>query len=410
MLTNAQIEDAIVRARVRMLMHLPFFGTMATRLIIKDGSGWIPTAATDGRHLYYNREFFSKLDKKELEFVIAHEVMHCIYDHMSRRGSRDPRLWNCAGDYVINYELMEQKVGKFPSFIQVLYEKKYENMSSEEIYEQLKQDQDDGKGDDQADSFDTHLDPDAGPGGNQEGDGEGQEGDPSGLNGPIPMDEEERAILRDEIRQATMQAAEAAGAGNSPMGVRRLLKDLNEPQMDWREILNMQIQSCFKSDFTFSRPNRKTMSSGIILPGMLNDQKMEVCIALDTSGSMTESMLRDLLSEIKGIMDQFTDFSLKLWTFDTAAYNMQEYTPDNMDEFLDYDCQGGGGTDFMAIWDFMKEEEIEPDKLIVFTDGFPFGSWGDPDYTDTVFVIHGSTDIQAPFGMTTFYTFSEGVR
>ena len=159
MATASDIEDLIVRSRVRMLLKVPFFGTLATRLIIKDASGWIPTAATDGRHLYYNVDFFSKLDKKEMDFVIAHEVMHCVYDHMERRGSRDPRLWNCAGDFVINWELTDQRVGKFPTFIKCLFDSKYAEMGSEEVYELLLEDQKNGKGDKEMDSFDTHLDP-----------------------------------------------------------------------------------------------------------------------------------------------------------------------------------------------------------------------------------------------------------
>jgi len=434
-----QVEELIIRARVRMLLRAPFFGNLATRLILKDGSGWIPTAATDGKYLYYNVEFFSMLDKKEMEFVVAHEVMHCVYDHTSRRGSRDPRLWNCAGDYVINWELMAQKIGRLAtaSGIKCLYDAKYADMASEEVYNLLLEDQEKGKGDEEMDSFDTHLDPDdkgQGKGGEEEcdecgGTGEQDDGeggteecegcggsgkkpgkggspggdDPSGMNGPIPMDEEERRALRDEIKQATMEAAKVSGAGNVPAGVRRMIKDLTSPQMDWREILNMQIQSCIKSDFTFARPNRKMWGTGIILPGMLNDNMLDVDICIDTSGSISERMLRDFLSEIKGIMDAFTVFTLRIWTFDTKVYNMQTFGPENLEELLEYDIQGGGGTDFMVNWDFMKEEGIEPHRFIVMTDGYPWDSWGDENYCDTVFLIHGNDQIVAPFGMTVYY-------
>jgi predicted metal-dependent peptidase len=136
---------------------------------------------------------------------------------------------------------------------------------------------------------------------------------------------------------------------------------------------------------------------------MLNDEKLDVDICIDTSGSISERMLRDFLSEVKGIMEQFTDFVIRIWTFDTEVYNKQEYLPENLDELLDYDIQGGGGTDFMVNWDFMKEEGIEPHRFIVMTDGYPCGSWGDENYCETVFLIHGSKDIVAPFGMTVYY-------
>lgn len=402
MATAKQVEDLIVRARVRMLLKTPFFGNLATRLKLVDGSGWVPTAATDGKHLYYNVDFFAKMDKKEIEFVVAHEVMHCVYDHMTRRGSRDPRLWNCAGDYLINGELVEQKIGRLPTVVKCLHDTKYAGMCTEEVYNLLVEDDKKGKGDKSMDSFDTHLDPEKGKGGSGKGDKEG-EGDPSGYNGQIPMDEEERKAMADEITQAVMQAAKVAGAGNTPGGVKRMLKDLTEPQMNWREILNMQIQSCVKSDFTFARPNRKTWGTGIILPGMTVENALDVDIAIDTSGSISNDMLRDFLGEVKGIMDQFSDFVVRVWTFDTSVHNMQKFTPDTIDEILSYDIQGGGGTEFMVNWDFMKEEGIEPNRFLVFTDGYPWGSWGDEAYCDTVFLIHGNKTIVAPFGMTVYY-------
>lgn len=402
--TAKHIEEKIIKARVRMLLKAPFFGNLATRLILKDGSGWVPTAATDGKHLYYNVEFFEMLDKKEVEFVVAHEVMHCVYDHMARRGSRDPRLWNCAGDYIINYELMEQRIGRLATAggIKCLYDEKYKNMAAEEIYLLLKQDQEDGKGDSEMDSFDKHLEPgDGKPKPGEEG--EGGQPDPSGYNGQIPMSEAEREKIKDEITQATMQAAKVVGAGNCPGGVKRMIQDITEPQMDWREILNCQIQSCVRSDFTFARPNRKSQMSGCILPGMLNDFELEVDIAIDTSGSISHRMLRDFLGEIMGIMEQFTMFKLSVWTFDTQVYNRQKFTQDNIDELMEYDIQGNGGTDFDVNWEFMKENDIEPHRFIMMTDGYPWNSWGDEDYCETVFLIHGNKSIVAPFGITCYY-------
>lgn len=399
---NRQVVEMIIRSRVQLLLNHPFYGNLATRLIIVDGSGWIPTAGTDGRHLYYNVDFFSKMTREEIDFVVAHEVMHCVYDHMSRRGSRDPRLWNCAGDYVINLELVDNRIGRLPTIVKGLYDTRFRKMFTEEIFELLKQEDDDGKGDPNADSFDVHIDmsPD---GKDQDGD---NESDATGKNGPIPLSKEDRHAIKDEIKQAVMQAAKAAGAGNTPAGVKRMIDELTDPQMDWREILNMTIQSCMKSDFTFQRPSRKGWGSGIYLPGMKNDFMLDVDIAIDTSGSISEKMLRDFLAEIKGIMEQFADFKLRIWTFDTEVHNPAEFSSDGdgLESLLEYDIQGGGGTDFMVNWTFMEEEGIEPHKFIMFTDGYPYGSWGNEDYCDTVFLINnGSKDIVAPFGITVYY-------
>jgi len=110
-----------------------------------------------------------------------------------------------------------------------------------------------------------------------------------------------------------------------------------------------------------------------------------------------------MLSEVRGIMEQFQDFRVKVWCFDTQVYNYQEFTPQNIDEFEDYAITGGGGTDFDANWTFMKENDIHPERFIMFTDGYPWNSWGDPDYCDTVFIIHGSDDIKPPFGNYAYY-------
>jgi hypothetical protein len=105
-------------------------------------------------------------------------------------------------------------------------------------------------------------------------------------------------------------------------------------------------------------------------------------------------------------MDQYKDFRIHLWSFDTAVFNPQVFTPDNADEIEDYVLGSGGGTEFECNWEYMKSEGIEPKKFIMFTDGWPFDSWGDPDYCDTVFLINNKYErnIEAPFGLTLWST------
>lgn len=380
------VLEQLTRARISLLLQQPFWGTLATRLILRDATDedWCPTAATDGRYFYYNRNFISKLTKPETVFLVAHEVEHCVYDHMSRRGSRKPKMWNAAADYVINWELHEHNIGKLPdpktSGVQACFDSKYKGMFAEEVYEKLADDPNC-----QWPEFDVHLEP---------GDGKGE-----------PMSEEERRVLGDEIRAAVMQASKAAGAGNTPAGVKRMLKDLTEPQMDWREILNMKLKSMIKSDFTWMRCSRKAQGSGYYLPGTREEEKAKAAVAIDCSGSMSTEMLRDLLTEVKGIMEQFTDFELELWCFDTSVYGYAKFTPDNLDEIDDYEIKGGGGTDFMCNWDYMKQNDIQPERFIMMTDGYPCGSWGDENYCDTLFLIHGDTArrLISPFGVTAWY-------
>ena len=362
--------EQLTRARVSMLLHAPFFGNLATRLLLKDATDWCATAATDGRYFYYNRDFLDKLNKKETIFLMGHEVMHSVFDHMGRRGSRDAKIWNCAADYVINWELHEQKIGTIPdpktSGVTACYDPKFKGMCSEEVYEELYKNAKMYS----FDEFDVHLTP---------GGGQGEE-----------LSDEEREMLRDEIRQAVMQAAKAAGADKTPGSVKRMIQELTDPQMDWRDLLDMQIQSIIKSDYTWSRQSRKSQSSGYYLPAQKNDVRIEVSIAIDTSGSMGADMLKDLLSEVKGIMEQFPDFILNLWCFDTSVHNFQSFTPDNMDDIDSYKIMGGGGTIFQVNWDYMKANEIEPARFLCFTDGEDSGNFGleDEAYCETIFLIH----------------------
>ena len=120
--------------------------------------------------------------------------------------------------------------------------------------------------------------------------------------------------------------------------------------------------------------------------------------------SISNKQAQVFLSEIKGIMEQYQDYKIKIWCFDTEVYNEQDFDAGN-DNLLDYQVAGGGGTDFMANWEYMKANDINPKKFIMFTDGYTWDNWGDEDYCDTVFVIHSHHDknLQAPFGVTTHY-------
>jgi predicted metal-dependent peptidase len=182
-----------------------------------------------------------------------------------------------------------------------------------------------------------------------------------------------------------------------------LIKDLTAPVIGWKELLDQQIISTIKSDFTFARPSRKGWHHDAILPGMKPGETIDVCIGIDTSGSIGESDIRAFLTEIKGIMDSYDEYRIHVWSFDTEVYNPQIFTSDNLEDILTYQPQGGGGTDFDANWTYMKEQGIEPKKFIMFTDGYPFGSWGDELYCETVWIIKGNPNCEPPFGIWAHY-------
>jgi predicted metal-dependent peptidase len=154
------------------------------------------------------------------------------------------------------------------------------------------------------------------------------------------------------------------------------------------------------------RPSRKGWHTGVVLPGSQFEQTIDVAVAIDSSGSIGEKQLSVFLSEIKSIMDQYKDYRIKVWTFDTEVYNEKDFGPNDGD-ISQYEITGGGGTDFMCNWKYMKKNDIVPKRFIIFTDGYTYDSWGDPHYCDTVFVIHdeyhNDKKIEAPFGITTKY-------
>lgn len=400
------VLDRITIARVGLLLRHPFFGNMATRLQIKSADDWLGTAAVDGRNLYFNTQFFNAMSNKEIEFVIAHEILHCVFDHLTRREDRIPSIYNIAADYIVNNLLVRDHIGIKPTFIDCYQDFKYDKWSSEEVYDDILEDAK-NKGEDflkqLGELLDEHIDWEGENGKDGKPSGSGADGKES-KSRPTYTKEELKKI-KDEIKENMISAAQSSGAGNTPGEIQRMIKELTEPKMNWREILRQQIQSTIRNDYTFSRPSRKGQMTGAILPGMNFDETIDICIALDMSGSIGNHQAKDFLSEIKGIMDEYKDYNIKLWCFDTKVYNEQDFSADGGDNLLDYEIMGGGGTDFVANWTYMKENDIQPKKFIMFTDGYAWDSWGDESYCDTIFIIHSHSDknLQAPFGLTAHY-------
>jgi predicted metal-dependent peptidase len=394
------IIDKLTTARVGLLLKAPFFGNMATRMQLIQADEWCPTAATNGRNFYYNTKFVEKLSVKKLEFLFGHEICHCVFDHFGRVGSRDRQLSNIAQDFAVNQILVDERIGEKITEVKICYDPKYRGMAWEEIYDDLYEKAEkipmDQLMKQLGDLLDEHI--------NEDGSGPGQEGegDKQGKGKPT-MSKEEAQAIKDEIKEAMIQSAAAAGAGKVPAGIQRLIKDMTEPKISWRDLVRQEIQSIIRNDYSFTRPNRKSMHSGAILPGMKEATTIDIGISIDMSGSIGEEDATVFLSEVKGIVDQYEDFKINLWCFDTEIYNHKEFSQDNSEELFEYEPQGGGGTDFAVNWEFMQENGIQPKKFIMFTDGYPCGSWGDEDYCDTIFIVKGNTTAEAPFGQTVIY-------
>ena len=404
---SEEAKEKLVAARIKMLFNQPFFGNIACRLKIVDvtDDGWCPTAATDGRHFFYNRNFVNSLNTQQVVFLVGHEIGHCIYEHFLRVGDRDKRYWNMAGDYKINGMLVREKIGEIIDQANICYDEKYntDEWYTENVYDDLEAQQAPVKM-----TLDVHLDVEGegedGKPCNSGGGDDKEDGDGKGKGKKPTISKEDARAISDELKNAVIQAAQSVGAGNVPAEIARMISELTEPKMDWRQFVRVTLESNLVSDFTFMKPNRKSQFNNVVLPSMMRDEKIDICISIDASGSIGQDDATDFLSEVKGIMDQFGSYRIRIWSFDTAVYAYDEFTDDDGRSIEEYKLVGGGGTDFMCNWHYMEENDIVPDQLIMFTDGEPFNKWGIEDYCDTLFLIKNKySKPVAPFGQTIYY-------
>ena len=391
-------RERLVTARIGLLLRHSFFGNLATRMQLINADLWCSTAATDGLKFYYNSRFIMMLKPKEVEFLVGHEVLHVVYDHMGRRGNRDPEIWNVADDYAVNADLKRHKVGEFIKTVPCLYEQKYDGKAAEEIYDDLMKNIQKISIEDLIDQMiDDHMDGEDGDGdGDQEGEGNKKSKRPS-------MSPEERERVRQEVKQAIINAASSAEAGSLPLGVERLIKQHTNPVMPWRELIQTNLTSAIRTDYSWMRPSRRGWHMDAIMPGMNPGEEIDVVVAIDMSGSISNKQAQQFLGEIGGMMNSFDGYKVHVFCFDTETYNPKDFSSENMDLIDEYEPMGGGGTDFDCIFTYLKDIGNVPKRLIVFTDGYPFGSWGDADYCDTTWVIHGDKNPNPPFGTYAIY-------
>ena len=355
---NQQVIDQLTRARTALVLDQPFIGMLALRLKMVENNA-IPTLAVDGKHIFYNTEFVSELSASLTKSAIGHEVFHCVFDHIGRRGGRDPRKYNQAGDYVINATLKDAgfEIGK-----SWLYNPAYAGMSSDEIYNLLPEpDPNDGK-----DPLDDCSD-----------------GDPSTTE-----------IDAVDWKIATIQAAESARAmGKLPASMQRFIDELTNPKVNWRELLRRFVTETSKNDYSWMRSNKRFISQGFYLPTLYSESMGEIVIAIDTSGSIGQAMLNAFGSEIKAIVQSARPEKTTVIYCDATVNHVDEFGPN---DDLHFEMHGGGATDFRPPFEYVTEKNITPVCFIYLTDGY--GSF--PAAPDYPVLWCCTTDIVAPCGET----------
>lgn len=393
-------EQALeIRATIlSLLIKQPFLGFIVSKMdFIEDKDSYlgpIPTAATDGKNIFYNRKFFEDMSKDERVFVVAHEILHCIVDTMGRKGDRDHQYWNMASDYAINAMLKKgdgrgNGIGSMPKV--GLYERKYEDMTAEQIYAELVKSKAEKK-----QPMDIHLEMDKfGNLKQTDADGNTIEG-----KGKGKLTKKELKEIQEQFKNTVAEAYQRTKmAGNELGSIEQLVGDLLTPKIDWRQLLVTTIQSIFKTDMTWMRPSRRMISRNVMLPTLTFSDTADIVVSIDTSGSISDEQRRTFLSEISGILNYYQSFKLKIFCFDTAVHNMQEYDQSNISDLVNYKPKGGGGTDIGCNFEFMEKEGIRPAQFVCFTDGYNCSdSWGPEDYCNTVWIIHSNPNPKVPFG------------
>lgn len=372
---NQLAKDKIFKARTSLLLSHFFWGKLALYLQMVERPD-IPTLAVDGKHIFYNPDFILGLDDDLVKSAIVHEIGHCMFEHIGRRLNRDPRLWNIAGDYAINLMIHDtvDKNGKkeFKLGQGWLFSEKYRDMSAEHIYDLLKSqvEKNGGKGKD------------------------------DGLGEPLcdildgSQSAAEQATQDLEWKVAVAQAAnEAQKRGNLPANMQRFVDSLMAPKVPWREVLQRFINQVSKDDYTWVRPNRRFVASGLYAPSMYSERMGPITVAIDTSGSIDEPTLSAFGAEVRAIISQARPEKVTVIYCDAQVNHVDEFGPD--DE-LHFDMHGGGGTDFRPPFEHVKESGENPVAFVYLTD--MYGSF--PKGADFPVLWCATSDIQGPFGET----------
>ena len=343
-------------ARSRLLLDHPFFGVLALRLCLKEDTS-IPTLDTNGADIIYSPDFVNDLSMELCISAIAHEVMHCILGHISRRAAREPKRWNAACDFVANLILKDANMRLGDGW---LCDPQYAGMSADEVYAILPEDC--------GEAQDEIL-----PAG-------------TGIQG------EEQAAL--EWKLATIQAAKAAQSrGQLPQSVQKILDDVLTPNIPWKDVLATFMTERVKDDYSWRRPNPLYISSGVYLPVMDGVGMGEVVIGLDTSGSVLD-VIDEFGSTVKDICAAASPQRVHVVYCDSHVNRVDVF---ERGQALSFSAVGGGGTDFRPVFDYVKNNSINPACLLYLTD--MYGSFPDePPAYPTLWCA--TSDVRGPFGDT----------
>jgi predicted metal-dependent peptidase len=357
------LPQPILQARIRLMLQEPYLASASARfpLINAAESEWCETMATDGYYIYVNPSFCETLSLDETAFVFAHEVMHCVLGHIDRRGTRQPEQWNHAIDYATNLMLVELGL-KMPKV--GLLDRNYRGMTAEDIYDRLSEaakesEKNDGSG--------------TGP-----GEGKGQAWDihlaPDDLRGQaVRAKEFPSAEERKRLRISITKGMESKLRGVAPGLFDSEIKQARGGNVPWRALVARFFTGLRQDDYRMFPPNKKHLWRGIYLPSIGTPGPSHIAVAVDTSGSMSDEVLGEILGEIDKLRS-VTNCRLTLIQCDAQVHKVEDFEATDETQFERYQFYGRGGTAFEPVFDWIAQKATQSffqlDALIYLTDGF----------------------------------------
>ena len=412
-------HDKLIKARSALLQSQPFYGALALGLEFTESAN-VRTTQVDGARLRFSPGYISSLRDAQVQGVVARAALRCGLLHHCRRRGRDAALWERSSGLVVNplvAETLELEPGAEvrEDFKGKSIDEVFAILDAERREQEPPQEPGEGEGEEEPGDEDAPGGgEEEGEPGDEEGEGEGQpggagageEGDGApdarelvdagagggnGEHAPTPAEmaqqEQEWTILSE---QAAMMAR---AAGSLPGSTLQAVRPNKQAQVDWRDALRQFMAATARDDFSWSRPSRRHISSGLYLPHLRSERLGEIVIAADTSGS-TIPFRQRFASETSAAIEEARPEKVHLIECDVQVAAHREMTPEDMP--LDFNMRGGGGTRLAAIFEYIKAKEIEPLCVIVLTDLDNF-DWGPaPDFPVLwVSTMHAKG---APFG------------
>lgn len=367
--TNAKVRDMLGRAKANLILEQPFYASIICNLPFIERFD-IPTLATNGDWVAYNPTFLAPFSLDEVKWALCHEVLHCVFDHMFRRGQRDRVKWNIAGDYVINQLLEDEKIGKRidgtlfdPNIVAA------GGGTTDGVYDILPEN--------------------AGGDGSGRCDGSGSFDDVIDSGGT----DAEKAEAEARMKVAIAQAAQAAKmCGKLSANMERLVNLGLKSRVDWRDVLRRFVSARAKVDYTFGRPKRRFLAEDMYLPSMSGERMGEILIAVDCSGSIGPDELDEFATEIHAIKEDMLPSMIHVIYFSHEVTHVESY---DTDDSLDIKGHGGGGTAFSPIFVEAANRDFDVACCVVLTDLY-CGDFGPPTPYPTLWVSNGASE--APWG------------